>query len=267
MTLDLSIPERFGKAVDTYVANRTRYPTSLLTWILNETGTGADAHVLDLGCGPGLIANAIAGGVGRVTGVDPSPEMLAAARQDAPANVTYLQGSSDDLSIVEGPIDLVTMGRSFHWMDRPATLVDLDARVPAGGALALLNDKPIKAPENKWWFRLQEIGRAHSKPDPSSFVRMTDDWVPHEPVLLDSPFSDLKRISVFVRHNWTVETLWGHFLSRSATTVEVLGNDLPAFKDAFNAALSEFGTGPFETLTEAQALIARRPGTGEAHQQ
>jgi predicted TPR repeat methyltransferase len=39
------------------------------------------AHVLDLGCGTGVVTRALAGRVGRVTGVDQSPVMIEAARR------------------------------------------------------------------------------------------------------------------------------------------------------------------------------------------
>ncbi|MET1413776.1 class I SAM-dependent methyltransferase [Roseibium sp. HPY-6] len=261
MSCDLSIPDRFDNVVEMYSAFRTRYAPDLIDWLLAETQTGKVAHVLDLGCGPGFIANALGSRVARVTGVDPSASMLAAAEAEAPDNVTYVEGSSEDLSIVEGPIDLVTMGRSFHWMDRPATLRDLDTLVAQNGALAFLDDKPIKAPKNRWWWAIQEVGKAHARPDPTSLHRMTDAWEPHETVLLASPFSDLRRISVLARHSWTYDSLLGHFLSRSACTPEVLGSKgLAAFEAALKDALSPFGKGPFETLNDHVALIARRPG-------
>jgi len=260
MICALSIPDRFDNVVETYIAYRTRYAPELLDWLLAETRTGTAAHVLDLGCGPGFIANALGPRVARVTGVDPSKSMIAAARSEAPKNVTYHEGSSENLSIVKGPIDLVTMGRSFHWMDRPATLEDLNKRVAEHGALAILHDKPIKAPENLWWWTAQEVGKAHARPDPTSLHRMSDAWEPHETVLHASAFSELRRISVLSRHTWTFDSLLGHFLSRSGSTPEVIGADgIAAFEGALKEALLPFGEGPWETLNDHVALIARRP--------
>ena len=56
------------------------------------------AHVLEIGCGIGRTAAAIAPHVSHVTGVDISSEMIAAARQRTTSrNVTYLQSNGRDL--------------------------------------------------------------------------------------------------------------------------------------------------------------------------
>src|SRR5262245_14042902 len=67
--------ERRAKAVDE-VAARDAYLDLL------EIATGA--HVLDVGCGSGAVTREIArrvGSRGRVVGLDPSPELLAVARE------------------------------------------------------------------------------------------------------------------------------------------------------------------------------------------
>ena len=81
--------------------------------------------MLDLGCGPGQLAVAFARLGCAVTAMDPEPDMLAAAAKEAAASgvsVNLVEGSSYDLSAGCGPFHLVVMGRSFHWMDRAATL-------------------------------------------------------------------------------------------------------------------------------------------------
>ena len=47
-----------------------------------------DERVLDSGCGAGALAFALASHVREVVGVDASPDLLAAGRERAPANVT-----------------------------------------------------------------------------------------------------------------------------------------------------------------------------------
>src|SRR3712207_956738 len=65
------------------------------------------AHLLDLGCGPGRAAAALADRYGAVvTGLDPSPEMLAAAREVAPS-VTLVEGVAEDLPFADRSFDVV----------------------------------------------------------------------------------------------------------------------------------------------------------------
>ena len=48
-------------------------------------------------------------------------------------NVNWAQGSSENLPSELGRFDLVTMGRSFHWMDRENVLNTLDDMVNQRG--------------------------------------------------------------------------------------------------------------------------------------
>ena len=56
--------------------------------LLSQVPDGAQ-RVLDVGCGAGTLARKLAESVPQVDGVDLSPEMIDAARRDAPPNVTF----------------------------------------------------------------------------------------------------------------------------------------------------------------------------------
>lgn len=254
------LPERFETAVEPYLAHRLRYAPALIARLAEEARLGAESVVLDLGCGPGFIAGAIAPFAGQVIGVDPSPAMLAAARAEAPANVRYVEGSSYDLSFIDRPLALVTMGRSFHWMDREATLETLDGLLAPGGLIALLGDKPVEAPGSAWWRAANAVVRGFAPEGNFHEKRTSADWVPHEELLDGSAFSSLSRISVFARHERDFDDLVGFFLSRSDSTEERLGARKDAMIAALRDALAPFGPGPWRTLNEHSALIARRPG-------
>lgn len=258
MTVAPFRPERFETAVDPYVKYRLRYAPALLDWLAEEARLTAGSRLLDLGCGPGFIGNAMAVRCGEVIGVDPSPAMLASARAEAPANATFFEGSSYDLSMVPAPVQLVTMGRSFHWMDRAATLVALDGLVADRGLLALLGDRPAPGPGNAWWRAANEVALAFAEIDDCARLRRSDDWEPHETVLLRSPFADLRRVAVFARHEWTYQAVLGNILSRSGNTEELLGERRAEMESALREALAPFGPGPWQSLNEHSALIARR---------
>ena len=80
-------------------------------------------------------------------------QRLAAARERAAAagvSLKAIEGSSYDLQPDLGRFRLVTLGRSFHWMDRGATLVLLDRMVERGGGIALFGDKRIEIRDVDW---------------------------------------------------------------------------------------------------------------------
>ena len=106
-------------------------------------------RVLDLGCGPGKLARALAPHVTEVVAVDPSAAMLDLARaQDGGAarNIRWLQARAEDLDL-DGPIQLAVAGAAIHWMD-PARLFPRLARALGPGApVAIVDgDAPTRAP-------------------------------------------------------------------------------------------------------------------------
>lgn len=250
-------PDRFDAAVDHYVAARLNYAPELIAWLARETGVGGE-RVLDLGCGPGFIANALAPMASDVLGLDPSPNMIAAACASAAPNARFAVGSSEDLSAVMAPVQLVTIGRAFHWMDRARTLADLDALIAPGGAIALLNDRPADIPMNRWWREFNAVAKSFAVLDSYNEHRASDDWTPHEEVLIGSAFNDLRTITVHQTHEWSFERLLRNTLSRSATTEELLGPKRAEMEEAMRAALVPYGPGPWTSLNQHIALIARR---------
>src|SRR5713226_1468569 len=144
---------RFGSTASFYAKFRSRYPAALLDEIATRCGLDGTGRLLDLGCGPAFIAIAMAPHFSEVVGMDPAPEMLeVAAREAAAAHVpvTLIHGSSADLGQHLGRFRMAAMGRSFHWMDRDATLVALDELIEPNGAVAVLGEHHTNAPENSF---------------------------------------------------------------------------------------------------------------------
>lgn len=260
------MPERFDGAVEHYVAARLTYAPKLINWLAQDTSV-AGKRVLDLGCGPGFIANAIAPQADTVLGLDPSPNMVAAAQAAAPLNAKFAIGSSEDLSMVLAPVQLVTIGRAFHWMDRVQTLNDLDPLISTGGAIALITDRPSKAPINSWFDAVNAVAKSFAVRDEYNQYRASEDWVSHEEILAKSTFDDLRSISVYQIHEWTFEKVVRFTLSRSSTTEALLGDTRIEMETAMREALAPFGPEPWTSLNKHIALIARRsadtpPGGG-----
>src|SRR5262245_23439902 len=139
---------RFRTAAPYYLAGRPAYAPRLIRLVARLTGLTAHDRMLDLGCGPGMLAGSFAPLVRDVVAMDPEPEMLRIATEQfgAVANIRFIQGSSHDLSLATGRFKLVTMGRSFHWMDRPETLRRLDDMIEPDGSVALFDSEHRNVP-------------------------------------------------------------------------------------------------------------------------
>lgn len=108
-------------------------------------------RVLDLGCGTGTLAVALAGRTGpggQVTGVDPAPEMVRAARAKAagrrvPAQFAVAAGQA--LPFPDAAFDAVVSTLVLHHVPpdaRPAVVGELVRVVRPGGRLVLVDFRP-----------------------------------------------------------------------------------------------------------------------------
>jgi ubiquinone/menaquinone biosynthesis C-methylase UbiE len=250
----------------TYDRYRLGYPRRLLTRVAALAGLQPGDPVLDLGTGTGMLAIGFAGLGMAVTALDPEPEMLAAAAKAAGAagvTVDFRQGGSADLSAGMGPFRLVTMGRSFHWMDRAATLALLDGIVAPQGGVALFHDAHPPVEENNWFKTLCAVQDKFGRAPPITERR--GGHRRYEPYLFASAFTQLDGLSVTIRQTLTVEDIVGRAFSMSRCSRAVLGARAEEFAAALTQelraqALREVSAdGTFTEVAELVALLARRP--------
>lgn len=256
-------PRRFRSTVPYYARYRPPYPGRLIARVVEIVGLGPGDAVMDLGCGPGTLAIPFARAGMTVTGVDPEPNMLEAARAasaDAGVELALRQGSSFDLPPGIGPFRLVVMGRSFHWMDRPATIRALDGLIAAGGAIALMDDEHVRTVENLWRKLLRDLGDRYGRPlSPNVMAEKRPDYRRHESYLLDSPFCDLEGASVITRRELDADDVVGLALSLSTSSPDKLGERRDVFEAELRAALAALSPeGRFTEIVEMKALVARR---------
>ena len=126
-----------------YARGRPPYSHELAGTLAAEAGLDGAGRLLDVGCGPGVLAVALAGCFEEVIGLDPDPEMLAeAARRAAQAGVgaiRWVQARAEDLPALGlGPFKLVTFAQSFHWTDRERVAETVYDLLEPGGSIALI---------------------------------------------------------------------------------------------------------------------------------
>jgi len=150
----------------------------------------------------------------------------------------------------------VTMGRSFHWMDRTETLRRLDAMIEPEGAVALFDSSHCEVPENDWYEEYRAVVRRYAADDTAHVRRTSQRWVRHEAFLLDSVFCQLDQIAVIERRQVCARQLIDRAFSRSSTAPDRLGERAEKLAVEVEALLA-----PFPALTEVvstSALIGRR---------
>ena len=133
--------------VDTMDAT-ARWPATLRlrAWEREQLGLVEGQRLLDIGCGLGEAALALAddlGDTGEVVGVDVSAEMLRAARANAGAatcRVRFSVGDACALDEPDGCFDAVRSERTLQWIAEPLAAVGEMARVVRpGGRVSLID--------------------------------------------------------------------------------------------------------------------------------
>jgi SAM-dependent methyltransferase len=112
-------PQAFEGAAGYYAVGRPPYSAQLADTMVRELSLDGTGHLLDVGCGPGVLELPLARLFDQVTALDPEPGMLDAGQrrcqQVGIVNVRWLQGVAEDIPTLSlGACRAVTFGQSFH---------------------------------------------------------------------------------------------------------------------------------------------------------
>ncbi len=109
-----------------------------------------DDDVLDVACGPGIVACALAVHARHVTGVDLTPRMIEEARTTAArlgvTNVTWTVGTATPLPYPDASFPVVVTRYSFHHFADPGAALAEMFRVCRPGGRVVVADLSIAAP-------------------------------------------------------------------------------------------------------------------------
>ncbi|MEV0616514.1 class I SAM-dependent methyltransferase [Nonomuraea sp. NPDC050404] len=250
-----------------YAQFRPGYPKEFLDDLVQHFTLDGSGRLLDLGCGTGQLTIPLAEHVAEAVGIDPEPDMLAEATREARAkaigNVTFVRGSSANLPSNLGRFHLVTMGRSFHWMDRDQVLRALANMVEDDGGLVIANDSCLARPITPWQHAIEAVQHRFLGPLPQSGATLPPE--PHETTLARSPFPTFTSLVYKFERSWTTERIIGYLYSTSLPLRQLLGNRRPAFEqEVTNALLAANPTGHFIEPVVLQVLLARKTLPGPA---
>jgi ubiquinone/menaquinone biosynthesis C-methylase UbiE len=202
-----------------------------LQLLVNASRATPTDDVLDVACGPGVVACAFARVVRHVTGVDMTPAMLDRARDVATeqgvGNVTFRHGDVQALPFADGMFSLVASRLAFHHFPDPLAVLREMVRVcrPDGRVLVadlLASDDPAKA---------AAFHRMETRRDPSHARALT--------------LSEIRRFLAESGLGSPVETFWQadidveDLLARSFPAPD----DVPFVREAFVASVVDDAMG------------------------
>jgi SAM-dependent methyltransferase len=168
---------RFQRVAEGYATRRPYYHPLIMQKIRDRLGLEKPvAHALDVGCGTGLSTVALRLLADRVTGIDGSAEMIAAAQAyNTDDRITYRQSPAEQLPFDNGTFELVTVCGAINWIDR-ARFFPEARRVLKDGGWVIIYDNTITdhvpgCPAYTRWYHEQYLVRYPKPPrDESPFT-------------------------------------------------------------------------------------------------
>ncbi len=107
---------------------------------------GPDNRIADIGCGTGISTRLLGERGVRVVGVDPNPDMLAAAKARGGTGVRYIAGEAVATGLAERSVRLVTAAQAFHWFPPERTLAELARILIEGGVCSAFWNDRVSSP-------------------------------------------------------------------------------------------------------------------------
>ena len=132
--------ERFSSRVDDYAKYRPGYPADLIPLLQREVGLSPKTILADVGSGTGLLTELFLRAGNQVFGVEPNPEMRAAAERllaEWP-NFHSIDGTAEQTTLADGSVDGVLVAQAFHWFDHAKTIQEFRRITKPGGFITLI---------------------------------------------------------------------------------------------------------------------------------
>ena len=135
-------PPRFSSRVENYIKYRPGYPQAIIDLLRKECHLTTNALIADIGSGTGKLTALFLNNGYRVVGIEPDPEMRAAAQwllQGYP-RFTSIAAQASATELPDHSVDVVTAGQAFHWFDcEQARREFLRILVPQGWVVLVWN--------------------------------------------------------------------------------------------------------------------------------
>ncbi|MES4909344.1 MULTISPECIES: class I SAM-dependent methyltransferase [unclassified Streptomyces] len=128
-----------------YQRGRLPYAPGLADALADALRLDGRGRLIDVGCGPGIVALSLADLFREVVGVDPDSGMIdEAGREAALAGVAdktrWVRARAEELPVGLGTFTVATFAQSFHWMDRELVAATIKDMLRPGGALVHISD-------------------------------------------------------------------------------------------------------------------------------
>ena len=261
--------DAFAGTATYYVRYRVPYPEGLLKDLIARAGLTGAGRLLDLACGPGRIALALAASFREVWAIDREAEMVEVGQHEATQrgvhNITWMVGKAEDLQAPPASCALITIGEAFHRLDQQRVAQHTLQWLQPGGCVAILGGDGLTSGREPWQRLVAEVvrhwtSRAAAHGDVSAPPQPGSGPDHNERVLRATGFAEVASYPFVAPHDWTIDTIIGNLYSTSFCSKQVLGANAAAFEAELKAALLAYDpSGQYHEQMRFGYTIGRKP--------
>jgi SAM-dependent methyltransferase len=139
-----AIIEQFSRQASGFAAAPELHGDDIVALVVDAARPQSTDTAIDLACGPGSVACALAARAKRVVGLDATEGMLdqarALARRQGAVNVEWRMGDVYQAPYPDGSFDIVTCRFAFHHLEKPAMAFAEMVRLAAPGGRVVVCD-------------------------------------------------------------------------------------------------------------------------------
>jgi SAM-dependent methyltransferase len=211
----------------------------MLDELLTRVRPSGRGRLLDLACGTGQIAFAMAEEFAEVWAVDQEPDMIGVVREKArvaPAShVRTVISQAEDLDAPPGAFELVAIGNAFHRLRRDVVAANAFRWLQPNRWIALLWSTVPWTGETEWQRAMTSV-LSGWQTELDAEARVPRGWDqtrlerPDAEVLTAAGFEVVGSSRFSTAHDWTIEALIGLVYSTSFLPRALLGDRADAFE-------------------------------------
>ena len=130
----------FGKTADDYGKFRVGFPKSFFESLGEKNIISGSEKAVDLGTGTGTVARGLAGMGCKVTGIDPSEDLLNQARQFAASenvDVNWRRATAEQTGLKSDLFDVAVAGQCWHWFEAEKAISEIKRILKAESTLII----------------------------------------------------------------------------------------------------------------------------------
>jgi SAM-dependent methyltransferase len=206
---------RFTGRAHVYRRYRSRYPREIIPLLQDKCGLTPESIVADIGAGTGMLAELFLENGNAVYAVEPNADMRDACEELTAQypRLTCIDGTAEETRLPDDSIDLIAVGRAFHWFDHDKCRPEFLRILRPGGWVILAGLGPRRAKDEPVQRDYQEILNRHG----IDYARLYSRYNVKEAVRRFFDGSAIQEAEFPGFEELNYEELEGHTLSLSVT--------------------------------------------------